>query len=70
MRIYGIEVELEPPTEGAVITDVMVVAREVIFEGGRPQDTTLISASQNTTGIIQQGMVADMGLHLATGNAE
>lgn len=53
-----------------MITDVMVVAREVIFENGRPQDTTLISASQNTTGIIQQGMVADMGLHLATGNAE
>lgn len=70
MRIYGIEVELEPPTDGAMITDVMVVAREVIFENGRPQDTTLISASQNTTGIIQQGMVADMGLHLATGNAE
>lgn len=57
MDIYGHQINVETPTPGAVITEVLVIARQVEYgNNGRALDGLLISTSNSTTRMLQRVM--------------
>lgn len=59
--LYGHDVQLEDIDSDETITDVIVLARTVrVLDDGTITDATCVSATRQTTGIIQQGMASDM----------
>lgn len=57
MNLYGHEMSIEEPALGSLVTEVLVIARQVEYdERGRAMDGLLISSSNSTTHMIQRVM--------------
>lgn len=71
-ELYGHAIDLTTAddVEDGVVTDVLVVARAVRYnDEGRAEDALLISATDSTSSIVQQGMANDLllGISLTRG---
>lgn len=56
ITIYGHEIELELPDSH--ITDVIILAREIIYnDDGTMADAILMSSTPNSTYIMQRGLI-------------
>lgn len=57
--IYGHEIELTDPDGEGIVTDVLIIARTVRHEpDGQLSDSLSIDATEQTTGMVQHGMVS------------
>lgn len=68
IEMYGHTIDLTPIDEGneGVVTDVLVVARAVRYnDDGKPEEALLVSATDTTTPILQQGMANDLMLAIS-----
>ena len=50
----------EAVEEGRIITDIVVLARVVDVNNGRPTDQVMILADNTCTGLVQSGMINDI----------
>ena len=60
-EIYGHHINLPEPNPGGMVTDVIVLARIVHMDGAQTRDMLAMSATTQTTGIVQLGMISAAG---------
>lgn|GEM_PF-2747507 len=57
--IYGLDIDIDEPTDGGVVTDIIVLARVVYMDDdGTVDDFVRVATTKTTTGIIYAGMLA------------
>ena len=60
-EIYGHHINLPEPNPGGMVTDVIVLARIVHMDGAQTRDMLAMTATTQTTGIVQLGMISAAG---------
>ena len=61
VNIHGHEIEISPPAQGCVITDIIILSRSVHVDD--QDDDIEIATTNNTTGIVTTGILRAAQVH-------